>query len=233
MFLVSLCSEIGKWLYPLHDQRRHHFAYHSDTVLWLFPEASQNYQEYQRSGPSAQYQATYFHIDLEAIPAHAIPVTVHSEDIQDQWSLLNLGQSCIPTVLPQARENLTFAEFVQTLPDWEVELLQHVEMEDDPFEFCIELQPNQRAVSDGSVRHNNQGAFGWTIRNEHGTRVASGMGPARGSKPTSYRAEAYRLLSLLLFLVRIAEYTDMQIPWIGTIGTDSQLGPTAKAYWIH
>ena len=54
-------------------------------------------------------------------------------------------------------------------------------MEEDPFELCVNLQPYQQAVSDGSVRHHNQGAFGWTIRNEQGQRVAAGMGPASKS----------------------------------------------------
>ena len=104
-----------------------------------------------------------------------------------------------------------------------VELLKDTEMDEDPFEFCISLQPFQRAASDGSVRHHRQGAFGWTIRHEHGQRVATGMGPASGSKPTSYRAEAYGgMLSLLRFLIRIREYTSMQFHWNGVIATDSQ-----------
>jgi ribonuclease HI len=117
---------------------------------------------------------------------------------------------------------MTFSEFIQTLDEWESELLQYVEMDNDPFEFCVALQPYRRAVTDGLVRRRNHGAYGWTIRNEHGQRVASGMGPASGSSPTSYRAEAYGMLSILRFLIRIAEYTGMKFPWTGVIGTDSQ-----------
>jgi hypothetical protein len=63
-------------------------------------------------------------------------------------------------------------------------------------EFCVDLQPHLRAVSDGSVRNETQGTFGWSIRNENGTSIVSGMGPARGGgKVSSYRAEAYGMLS--------------------------------------
>ena len=48
------------------------------------------------------------------------------------------------------------------------------------------------------------------------------MGPASGSKPTSYRAKAYGMLSLLRFLIRIKEYTSMHFHWNGVIATDSQ-----------
>lgn len=48
------------------------------------------------------------------------------------------------------------------------------------------------------------------------------MGPASGSRPTFYRAEAYGMLSILQFLIRIAEYTGMKFPWTGVIGTDNQ-----------
>ena len=48
------------------------------------------------------------------------------------------------------------------------------------------------------------------------------MGPARGRTLHSYRAEAYGMLSLLRFLLRIKEFTDMHEPLTGVIATDSQ-----------
>ena len=53
--------------------------------------------------------------------------------------------------------------------------------------------------------------------------MAHGMGPARGPRPTSYRAEACGMLSMLRFLICVAEYTSMVVePWKGKIATDSQ-----------
>ena len=48
------------------------------------------------------------------------------------------------------------------------------------------------------------------------------MGPAPGTKPTSYRAEAYGMLSIMRFLIRIEEFTEMSYQWQGVLGTDSQ-----------
>lgn len=111
-----------------------------------------------------------------------------------------------------------------TLPPWEVELLQFAEFATDPYKFCVDLQPHLRAVSDGSDCHKTQGAFGWSMQNEFGATVATGMGPVRGGgRVTSYRAEAYGMLSILRFLIRMAEFTEMQIPCNGMIvATDSQ-----------
>ncbi|KAI2494417.1 hypothetical protein MHU86_20100 [Fragilaria crotonensis] len=53
-------------------------------------------------------------------------------------------------------------------------------------------------------------------------RLAFGMGPARGRRPHSYRAEAYGLLSFLQFLIRIREFSGMHEPWVGVVATDSQ-----------
>ena len=77
-------------------------------------------------------------------------------------------------------------------------------------------------MSDGSVRHVTHGAFGWALSSGSGTRLAYGMGPASGRKPTSYRAEAYGLLSLLRFLIRLREFSHMHEEWSGEIATDSK-----------
>jgi hypothetical protein len=81
--------------------------------------------------------------------------------------------------------------------------LQHVRLELDPRAICVALESSFRAVSDGSVRYHEEGAYGWALSSRSGERVAYGRGPASGRVPTSYRAEAYGMLSLLRFLVRI------------------------------
>ena len=48
------------------------------------------------------------------------------------------------------------------------------------------------------------------------------MGPSRGHVMDSYRAECSGMLSILRFLIRLAEFTAMDGTWRGTIGTDSQ-----------
>ena len=93
----------------------------------------------------------------------------------------------------------------------------------DPNALCVALSHGFRAASDGSVRLQSQGSFGWVLSTDQGIQVATGMGPARGPRPSSYRAEGYGLLSILRFLIRIAEFTGRtHAPWIGTLVTDSQ-----------
>jgi hypothetical protein len=78
------------------------------------------------------------------------------------------------------------------------------------------------AGTDGSVKHGIHGSFGWSLSNPEVDRVATAMGQVRGPTLDSYRAECTGMLSLLRFLLRIAQYTSMEGPWRGLIGTDSQ-----------
>ena len=92
----------------------------------------------------------------------------------------------------------------------------------DPYATWHALVQGIRAVSDGSVQHDNHGAFGWTLSSDRGERLAFGKGPVRGLNLTPFRAEGVGLLSLLRFLIRIAEYTMMHEPWQGIVATDSK-----------
>ena len=218
----KLRKPLGPWTQQIHSQRCRHQAYQHTQVLWIRQQDHNTYREYRAPNSARTYKATFQIVDFEMIPAQATPVEIQQHIVSDLWRIVSPGQTIIPQTASRPMEDMTFVEYMQSLDDWEVELLHDMEMEEDSFEFCVNLQPYQRAVSDGYVRHHNQGAFGWTICNEQGQRVAAGMGPASGSRPTSYRAEAYGMLSLLRFLIRIREYTAMNFQWVGVIATDSQ-----------
>lgn len=101
---------------------------------------------------------------------------------------------------------------------WEMELLQHVGMSEDPFSLAVALEHGIRAVSsDGSDWNQIQ-----VMSTYLGERCACGMGPARSASPHAYRSESYGLLSLLCFLRRFAEFTGKHDQWVGIIATDSQ-----------
>jgi hypothetical protein len=94
----------------------------------------------------------------------------------------------------------TFNDFVNTLAPWKIDILRMTKMHLDPNATCEALSLHGlRAASDGSVRLSTQGAFGWALNTDDGFQVATGMGPARGPRPSSYRTEAYELLSILRF----------------------------------
>ena len=118
----------------------------------------------------------------------------------------------------------TFEEFVHNLEPWEVDLLRHTELFADPYTACLELQHETGflAGSDGSEKFGTDGAFGWMISTTGGERVACGKGPSRGHVMDSYRAECSGMLSILRFIIRLAEFTAAATTWEGTIGTDSQ-----------
>ena len=103
--------------------------------------------------------------------------------------------------------NGTFREYVTTLPEWERELLDHCHMATDAYAVSVALEHGLRAVSDGSEWFQTQGSFGWILSSDNGERLATGMGPARSSRPNSYRSEGYGMLALLIFIQRLGEYT--------------------------
>jgi hypothetical protein len=116
----------------------------------------------------------------------------------------------------------TFDAFIETLKPWEVDLLRHVTMDVDPYTKCLEAQTHFRAVSDGSALPTGAASFGWILSTRQGERLAVGMGPARGMKVHSYRAEACGVLSFLCFLIQLANFTQMHERWRGLLATDSK-----------
>ena len=218
----NLRTPLGKWLVPPSQQRQQHFAYARNNILWIRQEDENNYVEFQQFAVDEGYLDMQRTVAITDIPSEAVPVEVNYNEDTTTWSCTSPPQWHNAFRRPPTPALNTFVDLVRSLSPWEQELLQHTEYTAEPYDLCCDLQPHLRAVSDGSVRCETQGAFGWAMRNEHGVSVATGMGPARGGGTiTSYRAEAYGLLALMRFLIRMAEFTEMQQPWIGRIATDS------------
>ena len=97
----------------------------------------------------------------------------------------------------------------------------HTKLATDAYAVSVALEHGLRAVSDGSEWFQSQGSFGWMLSSDQGDRLASGMGPARSSRPNSYRSEGYGMLALLCFLQRLAEYVQLHNPWRGIIVSKS------------
>jgi hypothetical protein len=159
-------------------------------------------------------------IRCEDLHPNAAPVDIY-EAPDGTWTLRSITTVIPPELTPTYN---TFSEYIQTLPPWEADILTHVHLNLDPAYICFELQLYFYAGSDGSVRHQTQGAaFGWIISITEGERVASTKGPAaRGLEMDSYRAEYKGMLSLLCFLLRLEQFANMDEGWRGLIGTDSQ-----------
>ena len=107
---------------------------------------------------------------------------------------------------PRAR-NEDFGQFLASLDPWEKELLHHVQLRQyDIFSVMKQIAHGFIAASDGSVRYKTDGSFGWIVSTPSGERLVRAYGQVRGAFLTSYRAEAYGMLSVLRFIVRVQEY---------------------------
>jgi hypothetical protein len=216
-----LFHPLGAWLHPVTNSRFQHFAYQYRRSLFIRTENNE-YTTFRHNGGN-KYRASF----SSRIRTHSqLPNRARPSEVEmtssGLWRLHGEPSTVlrVPSVLPSA--TATFDLFIGTLEPWETELLQHVHLSVDPFSLCLELTPGFRAVSDGSVTTQLHGSFGWIVSSLNGDRLATGMGPALGRSPHSFRAEAYGLLSFLRFLLRIKEYTGMHDPWMGILATDGQ-----------
>ena len=92
----------------------------------------------------------------------------------------------------------------------------------DSFTVSLQHEIGFTAGTDGSEKYVTDGAFGWALGTFDGVRTAWGMGPSRGLRMDSDRAECSGMLSILRFSVRLGKYTNKAEEWSGIIGTDSQ-----------
>ena len=183
---------------PHRDLRRQWPALYHVKTRRLFIITQHSTQVYSRHGNK-------FHLrsGTRRIPRMARPATVR--DSNNGWIL---DGHHFRTYYPaKSIPPESFLDHLQSLEPWEAVLFHTVEMSECPFTI-VDLLTNNTflGVSDGSVRFQREGAFGWVISLSTGRRLVRCAGPVFGFKPTSYRAEAYGLLSMLRYLVQLALY---------------------------
>ena len=216
-----LFQPLGAWLQSLPNHRFQLFAYKYRKSLFILTEDGE-YAVFRQSKANRYRPSTssptraYIHLPERACPAEVSP------SLNNGWQLNGNPAPMLRIRALSSSSTATFDLLVSSLDPWETELLNLVTFNVDPFSLCLELTPGFRAVSDGSVKLQQHASFGWVLSTLDGVRLATGMGPARGRLPKSYRAEAYGLLSFLRFLIRVKELTSMQAPWSGILATDNQ-----------
>jgi hypothetical protein len=216
----TLIQPLGSWLLPNADSRIAHFAYVHGSTLYV-RKFDGDYIKCRKvnNGQQIYIERDGHCINAREIPSYANPVELSEAGSAHQWRVIYQTQRY---KIHQPPMVATFDDYVQQLEAWEVNLLRHTELFVDPYTVCLELQQGFEAGSDGSAKFGTDGSFGWIVSTSQGERAATGMGPSRGQVMDSYRAECSGMLSILRFLIRIAEYTSMVDEWQGTIGTDSQ-----------
>ena len=219
----NLFEALGPWILNPRDQRQQHRAYYQqrgetwvEEALWV--KIGDAYTRCKILHDRWHYKETDEYREWHNLPDDMFPVEAWPR-LDGQWRLTYCGSKAVPR---HPRMASTFLEFIQRLPEWERELLQFLELASDAHSVGVAISHGLRVVSDGSVWDNNQGAFGWTLSTDQGDRMARCMGPARGARLDSYRAEAYGMLSVLCFLRRLAEFIGQRDEWKGILATDSQ-----------
>ncbi|KAI2503136.1 hypothetical protein MHU86_11327 [Fragilaria crotonensis] len=210
----TLHTPLGPWKIDISNMRQEHFAYATEVRMWirydkLFLVCYRLNEDF--------YAESDTKIDKQEIPINAVPVEVEFYPPQ-QWKITWWSQY----MEVEAESSNSLKSFFEKLEPWEAELLEHTDLTADPRSIAVALEHGIVAVSDGSEWSQTQGAFGWAMSTIFGERVATGMGLVRGARHTSYRSEAHGLLSLLCFLIRLAEYTHQTDAWAGHLATDSQ-----------
>lgn len=211
-----LHTPLGAWIRDIDHMHQEHFAYATETTLWWVRQAQHSAKCFRLADDT--YQETTTVETRQDISRHAAPVDIIFQP-PDIWRIKYWSRYQV-TRIPTPPQSLEI--FFAQLDPWEAELLEHTSLAADPRSIVEALEQGLVAVSDGSEWSQTQGSFGWAMSNNFGERVATGMGLVRGAKQNSYRSEAHGLLSLLCFIIRIAEFTHKNDTWEGHLATDSQ-----------
>ena len=215
----TLHRRLGNFVVAIHQQHQRHSAYCCDGILYVRHEDDR--YAHCPLVSSQTYRQTIRNSAWDELPPTAVPMLVKgSKSPLFLWK--EKQDSVYRDLSMPSPVAATFVQHVASLSQWEAELLQHVHLVDTPYHVLQSLTPGFRLVSDGSDWDNIHGSFGWTISDPDGNRLATGMGPAHGSRTNSYRSESYGMLSGLCFLRRLLEFTGQSHAWHGILGTDSQ-----------
>ena len=207
----KLHQPLGKWIVPYTTIRHLNYLYspsHDKLYLWRpqpNPEDATpvgQWLKFRRSHLPFRFQSQSSILEGPP-PLDSFPVSAYDDHPTTKRVII---QSSLRKETPQAQpsEVHTLNSFLSTLSVMEKALLETVEiLTDDTFPDLINNWQNStlKAASDGSVKHNS-GSFGWIISDDEGNRLVQCKGRAVGYPMTSYRAEAFGLWSILLFLTR-------------------------------
>lgn len=98
------------------------------------------------------------------------------------------------------------------LETWEAEILQQCHLlQSEEFIKTQALIGNITSCSDGSAT-TEAGSFGFVISTKQGLRLATGKGEAPGSRPNSFRSEAYGVLATMRLLYRLLKGMETPTP---------------------
>ena len=175
----KLMEALGPWILHPKDQRQQHRAYYQergemweDEAIWV--KVGEAYTRSKILQDQWHYQETDEHREWKNLPDAMYPVEAWPRS-NGEWRLTYYGSTAVPR---PTRTAGSFSEYIDRLPEWERGQLQFLELASDAFTVGLAISYGIRAVSDGSVWNDNQGAFRCTLSTDQGDRMARCMGPA-------------------------------------------------------
>lgn len=198
----TLKQPLGRWLVPSNQLRRKWKHLYDPDSGKLFHHTILGYTQHSKLRNDYDKTPDQDIIDPE-IPLHAIPVD--TSDLQYTWGIKRYWKPhCTPNYNQTHGLAGTVTGMLTTMEQWEFLLLQHLEVLDCTEDTVWNTLCNYPCylATDGSAPP-NRGSFAWIISDAHGNILAKCNGPVFGYKISSYRAEAYGILSLLRFLLRL------------------------------
>ena len=193
-----LQQPLGRWTVPPSKQRMKWTFYVDEDSNSLYHRTDEGVRAHFASNDDMYPCNSY---DYDDIPDTANPVHAVEED--SKWKVTHPYFNQVPPA--PATNNVTFEDYLQSLDSWETNLFLQYHTDSSYTDIIEHLRSTPRAASDGSVWKPHAGAFGWILRIPNDTSVQCAS-PAYGYKISSYRAEAYGILSYLRFLYRLHEY---------------------------
>ena len=199
----TLIQPLGSWLVSGEKVHRCWQSCYNSTSKKVFLYKKNEYEIYSVVNNKCYYDGD----TVSGIPPDALPCRL---DLTGEVITLEYISSKFHSI--SVDDSGDFQTCIETLPKWEYHLLRNVEMTADIF-TTVQVFNNDGATlcatSDGSAPE-FIGSFGWAMRTTKGTNnIATNNGAAPGYRTTSFRAEAYGLLSLVLFLYHAFKFTEI------------------------
>jgi hypothetical protein len=216
-----LKQPLGAWLVPAHDLTRT-WPYFYDAVQDAF---------YRRTGLGFTRHDRLvrdFDRDLSLLPPDLPPTAIPVSAILRQHTFSITVPPLIQPAAPKGTPT-TLVSLVPTLDPWESDLLRELHfLVDEPCAWQAITKEKCIIATDGSAPH-GRGSYAWVISDPTGKRLVKCSGPVFGKDISSFRAEGYGMLSVLRFLLRMAEMYGASI----TIPAMRQPKPGEKDSYNH
>ena len=197
---LSLRSPLGNW-----NQTHHHTQLHqhyiNPSTLQLYkrqPTGFVIFSPCRNNRRNIHYKPTRH---TTYVPLSSHPITISTD--RDNLSV-NKHDIQTPPVVPCSTTH-SLQTSISNLSDWELNLIQHhrLYVDEDTIATCIDQATT--LATDGSHK-DSRGSYGWILASPDGTHLAEGSGTVYGATLTSFRCEAYGILSALRFLLLIRQH---------------------------